>query len=72
MMDRERFEYLHTHPEAKLTLEELAEGMFFCCTWDGMLIHKASPEAQSCTCISEPSTFEDRIRKDAQCVLYQE
>jgi len=49
-MTRERFEYLHTHHDAKLTPEEIAEGYFFCCTWDGMLIHKSDREAECCSC----------------------
>lgn len=51
-MTRERMEYLHKNIEAKLTKEEIKEGYFFCCTWDGMLIHKTDPEAKCCGCLS--------------------
>jgi len=52
-MTRERFEYLHRNHDAKLTAEELAEGYFFCCTWDGLLIHKTGPEAECCGCLKD-------------------
>lgn len=52
-MDRARYEFLMTHQDEKLTPEELAEGWFFCCTFDGLLIHKTSPEGEFCGCLKD-------------------
>jgi hypothetical protein len=38
-----------------LTAKEVAEGWFFCCEWDGMLIHESHPEAECCTCLKDAS-----------------
>lgn len=50
-MTPERFHFLQSDFDAKLTQEELDEGYFFCCTWDYLLIHKTDREADCCSCI---------------------
>jgi hypothetical protein len=49
-MTRERYMELQYGKDAKLTPEEIAEGWFYCCEWDGLLIQKGDPEAECCTC----------------------
>jgi hypothetical protein len=49
-MSPERAKFLRENIHAKLTAEELAEGWFFCCTWDFMLINKDDREAECCGC----------------------
>lgn len=53
-MDRARYEFLMTNPDERLTPAELDEGWFFCCTFDGLLIHKDSREGDCCSCIKAP------------------
>lgn len=36
---------------ALLTQEEMRDGWHFSEEWDGMLIHKTSPEADACGCV---------------------
>jgi len=54
-MDRARYEFLMKNPDAKLTDDEIAEGYFFCCTFDGLLIHKDDIEAECCGCLRDKS-----------------
>lgn len=51
-MTPERFRYLSENMDAKLTSEELVEGYFFCCTFDGLLINKSDEEAKYCACLN--------------------
>lgn len=52
-MTPERYKELQYNQDAQLTPEEQAEGWFFCCEWDGMLITKDWREAECCTCIEK-------------------
>lgn len=36
-----------------LTKEEIADGWHFCYDFDGLLIHKKSPEFNYCTCYND-------------------
>jgi len=49
-MDDKRYWYLETHPEAKLTKEEVAQGWHFCMDWDGMLVGNEMEEKNACLC----------------------
>lgn len=49
-MTEERYRELMSVHELLLTPEEVSEGWFFCCEWDGMLIQRGDPEAECCTC----------------------
>lgn len=49
-MNKERYVELERNVELKLTKEEIDEGWFFCCDWNGMLIRKDDPEAECCSC----------------------
>lgn len=50
-MTNSRYRELSTNLTLRLSPEEKANGWFFCCEWDDMLINKNSPEAECCTCI---------------------
>ncbi len=50
-MDRARYEFLMKNYDEKLTQTEIDEGFFFCCTFDGLLIHKTDEEAKYCGCL---------------------
>lgn len=52
-MERARYEFLMTNMDEKLTPEEIAEGYLFCCTFDGLLIHKDDEEAKYCGCLKD-------------------
>ena len=52
-MDRARYEFLMSNPSERLTQEELLDGYFFCCTFDGLLIRKGDPEADCCGCLKD-------------------
>lgn len=63
-MKEERRRQLELDPNAKLTQEEIDAGWFFCCDWDGMLMHKTSYEAQNCcSCIASERTEEEKQKK---------
>lgn len=49
-MSPERYRELMQCPNARLLEHEIAEGWFFCCEWDGLLINLGDPEAECCTC----------------------
>lgn len=49
-MNRERYDEINKDLDAELTEDEMAEGWFFCCEFDGLLINKESLEATVCTC----------------------
>ena len=53
-MDIERYKYLVTSKDAKITLDELQQGWHFCYDWDEMLIHPNDPEFECCTCRLKP------------------
>ena len=57
-MDKKRYKYLNTSYLAMLTSQEIEEGWHFCWDWDGLLIHKDDPEAESCTCRKHKETSE--------------
>jgi hypothetical protein len=48
VMTPERHRFLDEHVTESLTKEEIEEGYFFCCDWDGMLMHKDDMEATNC------------------------
>lgn len=50
-MNSKRYKFLREHHDEKLTQEEIDDGWFFCCEWDGLLIHKTHPEASVCSCM---------------------
>ena len=54
-MTQYRHDELDNDTSLTLTPREIAEGWFFCCEWDGMLIHKSHPEAECCTCSKDQS-----------------
>lgn len=49
-MTKERYQALMRDEALRLTPEEVAEGWFFCCEWDGLLIQRGDPESECCTC----------------------
>lgn len=52
-MTPERFKFLQANFNERLTPEELAEGYFFCCTWDYLLVQQGDAEATCCTCLKD-------------------
>ena len=51
-MTPERRKELSDNFDLTLTKDELDQGYRFCCEWDGLLINKGDPEAESCTCLT--------------------
>ena len=49
-MTTERWTYLVTHRDAKLTPEELHDGWHWCPDWDYLLIGPGMDELEGCTC----------------------
>lgn len=49
-MNTRRYWELEAGWDAKLTLEERADGWHFCPDWDFMLIGPTMPEWETCTC----------------------
>lgn len=49
-MTYKRYKELNADFTLELTDEEVDNGWHFCYDWDGLLIHKDSPEATVCTC----------------------
>ena len=52
-MTEERYFELCNNMEMKLTAQEILDGYYFCCEWDGLLINKDDPEAAACTCVKD-------------------
>ena len=53
-MTESRYEELRADLTLKLTPEEIKRGWFFCCDWDGMLLHKSDEEVKCCcSCLKE-------------------
>ena len=52
-MNKDRYFHLDSSGES-LTAKEVEDGWIYCnCEWDGLLINKAWPEAEICSCLKE-------------------